>query len=323
MLKFDQTKGTFEAVSKSNLKQENILERYDLQKTIVASWDLFKNEIGLPAGFLIGQEIKPDSTTQNSIDLLAYDAEDSSLVVIELKRSKNKLQLLQAMSYAAMVSKWAKERVIEEINKQQLTDHDELLSLAANNPLNDDVKIILIAETFDPEVIVTADWLSGYSISTYAFSIVLHQNNNELLMTVDQRYPLKELEDVYEPRKKKRRKTEPTTDISWDDVIAQCEYGFAARAIEMCRKIKSGDPSRKRFSHFLAPFDKFDYISFFFRNKYVNVYLTGPHDVDIEYIKNKFKTDIKVSSWKNGYSLIIDAEEQLIELVELDPRLVY
>ena len=91
MLKFDTIAGKFENVPQSNLKENNLLERYDLQTAIVGSWDLFKNEIGFPSAFLIGQEITPDNTTQNSIDLLAYDADDSSLIVIELKRDKNKL----------------------------------------------------------------------------------------------------------------------------------------------------------------------------------------------------------------------------------------
>jgi hypothetical protein len=33
----------------------------------------------MPSAFLIGEEITPDNSTQNSLNLLAYDAEDSSL----------------------------------------------------------------------------------------------------------------------------------------------------------------------------------------------------------------------------------------------------
>ena len=93
MLKFDTNAGKLQHIPQSNLRDNNLLERYDLQAAIVESWDLFKNEIGLPSAFLIGEEVTPDNTTQNSIDLLAYDADDSSLIVIELKRDKNKFQL--------------------------------------------------------------------------------------------------------------------------------------------------------------------------------------------------------------------------------------
>ena len=71
MLKFDTIAGKFEHVAESNLRDNNLLERSDLQAAIVGSWDLFKNEIGFPSAFLIGQEITPNNTTQNSIDLLA------------------------------------------------------------------------------------------------------------------------------------------------------------------------------------------------------------------------------------------------------------
>ena len=102
MLKLNPEQGRLEAVPATELRRENILERYDLQNAIVHSWELFKNEIGIPSAFLIGEEINPHPSTNNSIDILAFDPDDSSLVVVELKRDKNKLQLLQALSYAGM-----------------------------------------------------------------------------------------------------------------------------------------------------------------------------------------------------------------------------
>ena len=172
MLRFNKKNSSFSSAEKSSLKENKILERYDLQKAIVTSWEEFKNEIGLPSAFLIGQEITPDNSTQNSLDLLAYDAEESSLIVIELKREKNKLQLLQAISYAAMVSKWDKETIIQHINHQKVADYEELLGIVNSNELNTEIKIVLIAESFDPEVIVTADWLTAFSLNIYAYADV-------------------------------------------------------------------------------------------------------------------------------------------------------
>ena len=59
MLKFDEKNKQFEKLNATELKAENILERYGLQETIVASWELFRNEIGLPTAFLIGDEVSP------------------------------------------------------------------------------------------------------------------------------------------------------------------------------------------------------------------------------------------------------------------------
>ena len=172
MLKFHETQKTFEKLDATEMKAENVLERYDLQEAIIQSWELFKNEIGLPSAFLIGDEINPHPSTQNTIDLLAYDPDDSSIIVIELKRDKHKLHLLQALSYAAMVNTWDSEMLISKINPKCNPDPQELVELINSNELNADIKIILIAEYYDPEVIITSDWLSSsYSINITAFGI--------------------------------------------------------------------------------------------------------------------------------------------------------
>ena len=65
---------------------------------------------------IIGKEVPPSTTVADRIDILAVD-KSGTTVVIELKRGSDKLQLLQAIGYAAMISKWTP---------------DELLSRAAN-----------------------------------------------------------------------------------------------------------------------------------------------------------------------------------------------
>ena len=320
MLRFNKKDSSFSSAEKSSLKENKILQRYDLQKAIVTSWEEFKNEIGLPSAFLIGQEITPDNSTQNSLDLLAYDAEDSSLIVIELKREKNKLQLLQAISYAAMVSKWDKETIIQHINHQKVADYEELLGIVNSNELNTEIKIVLIAESFDPEVIVTADWLTAFSLNIYAYAIEMHRLSDEKFLTIDQRYPLKELSDVYESRKISRSSKMTKKEMTWEDVISACEYDFAARAVKMCRQIKAGDSNRKRFIHVAENFQGFDNITFFFRNKYVNVYLLGGNDELFDKLLTNLSGDPKHGTWRDGFSLQIDDELQFRELIDLDDR---
>ena len=98
MLKFNPHDKTFESLQLSELTAENILERYDFQSAIVRSWEIVKNKIWLPASYLIGQEISAHKSVGNAIDILAFNPDDSSLTVIELKRDRNKLHLLQALS---------------------------------------------------------------------------------------------------------------------------------------------------------------------------------------------------------------------------------
>ena len=86
MLKFDLDHKTFEPLAQGNFKQEHVLERYDFQSAIVNSWDQIKNSLNIPTAYLIGQEVTPHHSVQNSIDMLAFDIDDSSIIVIELKR---------------------------------------------------------------------------------------------------------------------------------------------------------------------------------------------------------------------------------------------
>ena len=318
MLKFDTNAGKFEHIPQSNLRDNNLLERYDLQAAIVESWDLFKNEIGFPSAFLIGQEITPDNTTQNSIDLLAYDADDSSLIVIELKRDKNKLQLLQALSYGAMVAKWDNEAIIKTIQSQGSRDCDELIDLVEGNAANTDVKIILVAEQYDPEVIDTADWLTAsYGLNISAFALNLHSLNGQTFIDLDQRYPLRELSDAYESRKaKKGGQSRKLLNVSWDDVIPKLAYPFGKTGIEMCLKHNQGDASRRRFSSIRTNFQGFTWITINFRAKYINVYMKGVFDGDHELINSKFTDAVELSRWRDGSSLIISTQQQFDELTQ-------
>ena len=100
----------------------------------------------------LGRRSGQINVTQDTLDLLAYDSYDSSLIVIELKRDKNKLQLLQALSYAAMVSRWDTDTLLSKIQEEYTTDQEELRELITNSDLGSDIKVVLIAEKFDPEV---------------------------------------------------------------------------------------------------------------------------------------------------------------------------
>ena len=52
-----ESKDSLETLPESDLGENEILERYDLQKAIVNSWEEFTNEIGMPELYLIGQKI--------------------------------------------------------------------------------------------------------------------------------------------------------------------------------------------------------------------------------------------------------------------------
>ncbi len=317
MLKYDKNRKTLSKLSDTNFKKERLLERTDLQAAIIGSWDVFRNEIGFSSAFLIGQEINPDDSTADRLDILALDAEDSSLIVFELKRDKHKLQLLQGITYAAMVSSKGKDELKEIADSQKCDEYEELIEIFETTDISSEIKIVLIAESFHPEVIITADWLKNYGISIYAFAIDAHNVLGETHLRFEQRYPLKELTDVYDSRKKRKVKHE-LKQLSWEEVISSCEYSFAENAISMCRRFQEGDPSRKRFVNIIKDYQGFQAISFFFRQKYLNVYLTGGDAEVFEELLQKLPNSIRSGSWRDGYSIQITEENEFKAIVELE-----
>ena len=301
MLKYDVLSKKLVQLEATDMKEQDLKERYDLQDAIVKSWDVFRNEIGLPMAYLIGDEINPHESTQDSIDVLAYDPDDSSLIVIELKRDKNKLQLLQALAYAAMVSKWDQDKLISKIKSQYYESTEELTDLIRSNPLNGTIKIILISELYDPEVIITADWLANsYDLDIKAFSVGLHRIENQMILSTEQRFPLKELDEVYDTRGRKRIQKEERDDIDWDDVIPKLQYSYAQRGVDLCRRIKNGEPSRRRFGSIRKDWDGFDWISINFRARYINVYIGGSFENMSEFLNRSFRSPLRLQPGQEG-----------------------
>jgi hypothetical protein len=190
MLKLDPTSKKLEAVPSTSLTQTRILERADLQAAILNSWDSFCGELGFEELFLVGAEIMPHESCNVRIDILAL-GRDGQPVVFELKRHHERLQLLQALSYAAMVARWDAQCFLKELGTNQDEEADELRSL-----LNDDSfqlsnpQVVLIAEGFDPEVILTADWLSNFGVSISAFAVSAVEYRGDTLISIDQKFPL-------------------------------------------------------------------------------------------------------------------------------------
>jgi len=163
MLRIDRATKTFQPLDQRLLPEVGIRERSDLQQMIKATPEPFFRELGERL-LLVVEELRPTDFVDDRIDLLAVD-ETGVAVVIELKRGGHKLHLLQAIAYAGMVAKWDSRRFIAE--RARLTGHaqdateDELedfLGDAAS--LNHSQRIILIAESFEYEVLVAAEWLN-------------------------------------------------------------------------------------------------------------------------------------------------------------------
>lgn len=88
-----------------------------------------------------------------------------------------------------------------------------------------------------------------------------------------------ELNETYELRSKKRSKSiSRAVERSWDDVKASLTYDWGPELLDKCLKEANGDSNRARFIHLRKNVDGLNGISFFFRKKYLNVYILGKLD---------------------------------------------
>ena len=310
---------------------EKVKERSDFQKAIINSWDHIKSDLNLSSETsLIDEEIIPHDSVRNRIDLLAFDPYVGELIVIELKKDKDKFQLLQSLTYAAMVSNWNKEKLINLVQKSNISkDKEQLLDdINKISELDKPIKIILLSERYDPEVIITAEWLKKeHNVDITAYAYAVHKMQNKLLMSITQKFPLKEIDDMYVSRTNKSQEMSSRKNITWQEVIEQLKYKdeFGQEAVGLCLKEMNGDPFRTRFTHIRSKNHHskeetkefpYQWISIWFRQKYMRIYITipdfcrnsGNHEEAIKFLKKKSKAEIH--EWRDGYSLVINTKSE-------------
>jgi hypothetical protein len=303
----------FSKLEDTSMKEEKIMERKDLQEYIVNSWEIFTNEIGLPDIYYIGKEIVPHNSVKDRIDILAFDPNDSTMVIIELKRDKEKTHLIQSISYAGMVNTWSSKDVIENLQNKD----DEIIEYFKNNEIDFGIKIILIAEYFDPETILAADWLkTEHSLNITAFKIKLHKYDQKTFLEIDQKYPLKELSDAYEARKRKQSQQEMSgIKRSWEDIKNKIKYEFGNEVIDyLSKKYNQGDPGRARFVTTISH-DGINNLIISFRYKYINIYTwTLNKEEAKEKVKKVFGENFVINEWQEGISFNIVSEDEYNKL---------
>ena len=185
---------------------------------ICADPDSFCKEIGENL-CVIGQEVRPSEAVPDRIDILAID-EDGNAVVIELKRGTHKLQLLQAVSYAGMVSRWSIDRFVETLGASSSQSNEDARGAIEDHTdgdvssINNGQRILLIAEDFDPAVLVATEWLhENYGVDIRCYRLQLSQENSSDYLTCTCIYPPIEIAAL---TRRAERNTEARASI-WTD----------------------------------------------------------------------------------------------------------
>lgn len=227
MLRIDKDKKTLVPLKRSALAQADHWER-DLQGMIIAAPDAFCDELG-ESLWLIGQEVKPSEAVPDRIDILAID-ESGASVVIELKRGQHKLQLLQAISYAGMMSRWKADDFVETLAAQYSGstedargEIEEFVGSDASS-INQEQRVILVAEDFDPALLIAAEWLNEkyeVDIRCYRMQLSREESGSDYL-TCTCIYPPPEIATLTRGGESRQGRT-TTAWADWDTALGGIE----------------------------------------------------------------------------------------------------
>lgn len=202
MALYELSKSSITKIGDTSFSVEGIKERSDLQRLLRDSIEVIS-----PETLVIAEEFCDWEDSRRRIDLLGID-KDANLVVIELKRTEDGgFMELQALRYAAMLSKMTFNKALETYKGYLETNGDDadnaeslLLSfLDWDEPIEDDfaqdVRIVLASAEFSKELTSTVMWLINHEIDVRCIRLRPYKLDNRVLLDVQQIIPLPEAAD--------------------------------------------------------------------------------------------------------------------------------
>ncbi|MBG05759.1 MAG: hypothetical protein CMM59_16975 [Rhodospirillaceae bacterium] len=204
---------TAEPVEETTFQAESIMERRDLQA-------MFRNaiEIIVPNAMVLAEEFGDWEESRRRIDLLCLDRE-ARIVVVELKRTDDGGHMeLQAVRYAAMVSHMtfaaavrAHEEFLSSNNVEDDAERRILEFLGWDEPQPDefgsDILIVLASAEFSKELTTAVMWLGEHDIDIRCVRLKPYKLGTDVLLDVQQIYPLPEAAD-YQVRLREKDREE-------------------------------------------------------------------------------------------------------------------
>ena len=219
MLKVDRKSRKLKRMNAPSLADAQILERTDLQESIYNSSDDFFAEIGERV-FVIGKEVIPSQTVQDRIDLLGIDSE-GTLVIVELKRGSDKLQMLQAISYAGMVARWRPEDFRNLVSEESWEHLSNFLDVDVEE-INRRQRLLLVAEGYDYALLAGAEWLSeqhGVDIRCTSLSLATDQETGAEYLACTSIFPPPALAEQAAARNRAPRAPRSPKWNSWEEAL--------------------------------------------------------------------------------------------------------
>ena len=224
-----------QSVEKVSFSEAGLKEREHLQQ-------LLKQQIEVisPDTLIIFEEFVNWEDSQRRIDLLGIDKQ-ANLVVIELKRTEDGGHMeLQAIRYAAMVSTMTFDNAInvfgQYLNKLGKEDDAReclLEFLDWEEPDEEqfaqEVRIILAAPGFSPEITSSVLWLNEYGLDIKCIRLHLYRDADKTFLDIQRLIPLPEAEEYQikirdKTRKEKASRTQSRDLTRFDVVVGDMKF---------------------------------------------------------------------------------------------------
>ena len=197
---YHYTDHALKPVSETTFSAERILERQDLQRLLREQIDVLGERL-----LVLAEEFGDWIDSARRIDLLCLDTE-ANLVVVELKRTEDGGHMeLQALRYAAMVSKMTFEqaaqahaRHLDRVNPDVDAARASLLQFLGWSAVQGDqfgqaVRIVLVSADFGKELTTTVLWLAEHDIDIRCVRMKPYRmEDGAVLLDVQQIIPLPE-----------------------------------------------------------------------------------------------------------------------------------
>jgi hypothetical protein len=202
---------------------QKIREREDLQRVLRMHIDAVA-----PDTFVIAEEFADWEDSSRSIDLLCLDKQ-ANLVVIELKRTEDGGHMeLQAIRYAAMVSKMtfadavnAHTNFLKKIGSNSSEAENAILNFLdwtepKGSDFAKDVRIVLVSANFSKEITTSVLWLNERDLDIRCVRLIPYEFNEKTLLDIQQVLPLPESTE-YQIRLRRKAAEERNTQVSGAD----------------------------------------------------------------------------------------------------------
>src|SRR6185437_6658918 len=219
---FELSKTEITGLERADFATLGLSERGDLQR-------LLRDHIHViaPDCLVISEEFSSWDRSERRIDLLAVDRQ-ARLVVVELKRTADdSFADLQALRYAAMVSRMTFDEAVDAYRRylaRRELEYDAAESMLSHfgwaspsdGRFGDDVSIVLAAMDFSPEVTSTILWLNERDLDITCVRIHPYRLGAATLIDVQQIIPLPEATDYQVQLRQKKRENRTVAEQSSD-----------------------------------------------------------------------------------------------------------